>query len=209
MDANEFKRNEMLAQQIIKGLQSRNMTGYYAESKEKAKEIALSLMPNGCSVSHGGSCSIKEIGLIDELKSGKFNYINRDTAPDKHQAELDAYDCDVFLGSSNAITEDGVLVNIDGNSNRVSAYAYGPKKVVLIVGMNKVAKDVAEAVDRVHLTATPMNCVRLNKQTPCAVTGVCADCLSPDCICNQVVIIRRSGIQGRIKIILIGEEFGY
>ena len=209
MDANEFKRNEMLAQQIIKGLQSRNMTGYYAESKEKAKEIALSLMQDGCSVSHGGSCSIKEIGLIDELKSGRFNYIDRNTAPDKHQAELDAYDCDVFLGSSNAITEDGVLVNIDGNSNRVSAYAYGPKKVVLIVGMNKVAKDVAEAVDRVHLTATPMNCVRLNKQTPCAATGVCADCLSPDCICNQVVITRRSGIQGRIKVILIGEELGY
>ena len=121
----------------------------------------------------------------------------------------DALMADYYFMSTNAMTIDGELVNIDGNGNRVAALIYGPENVIILAGMNKVAKDVAEAIDRVHLTATPMNCVRLNKQTPCAVTGVCADCLSPDCICNQVVITRRSGIQGRIKVILIGEEFGY
>lgn len=209
MDANEFKRNEMLAQLIIKGLQSRNMTGYYAESKEKAREIALSLMPNGCSVSHGGSCSIKEIGLIDELKSGRFNYIDRNTAPDKHQAELDAYDCDVFLGSSNAITEDGVLVNIDGNSNRVSAYAYGPKKVVLIVGMNKVAKDVDSALKRARNVAAPVNAQRFGLDTPCAKTGSCLNCKSPDTICCQFLITRFSRHKGRIHVVLVNDTLGY
>ena len=107
------------------------------------------------------------------------------------------------------MTIDGELVNIDGNGNRVAALIYGPENVIILAGMNKVSKNVDEAINRVHLTATPMNCVRLSKKTPCSTTGVCADCLSPDCICNQVVITRRSGTQGRIKVILIGEELGY
>ena len=131
------------------------------------------------------------------------------TPEDSRKIFHDALMADYYFMSTNAMTIDGELVNIDGNGNRVAALIYGPENVIILAGMNKVAKDVAEAVDRVHLTATPMNCVRLNKQTPCAVTGVCADCLSPDCICNQVVITRRSGIQGRIKVILIGEELGY
>lgn len=209
MNANEFKRNELLAQTVIKGLQSRNMTGYYAESKEKAKELALSLMQDGCSVSHGGSCSIEEIGLIDELKSGKYHYIDRNTAPDRHKAELEAYDCDVFLGSTNAITEDGILVNIDGNSNRVSAYAYGPKKVVLIVGMNKVAKDVDAALKRARNIAAPINTQRFGLNTPCSKTGSCLNCKSPDTICCQFLITRYSRHKDRIHVILVNNKLGY
>lgn len=209
MNANEFKRNELLAQTVIKGLQSRNMTGYYAESKEKAKELALSLMPDGCSVSHGGSCSIEEIGLIDELKSGKYHYIDRSAAPDRHKAELEAYDCDVFLGSTNAITEDGILVNIDGNSNRVSAYAYGPKKVVLIVGINKVAKDVDAALKRARNIAAPINTQRFNLNTPCSKTGSCLNCKSPDTICCQFLITRYSRHKDRIHVILVNDKLGY
>ena len=144
-----------------------------------------------------------------KCKSEPFKSILGDMPEDSRKIFHDALMADYYFMSTNAMTIDGELVNIDGNGNRVAALIYGPENVIILAGMNKVAKDVAEAVDRVHLTATPMNCVRLNKQTPCAVTGVCADCLSPDCICNQVVITRRSGIQGRIKVILIGEELGY
>lgn len=209
MDANEYKRNELLAQTVIKGLQSRNMTGYYAESKEKAKQLALSLMSDGCSVSHGGSYSIKEIGLIDELKSGKYHYIDRDNASDKRKAELEAYDCDIFLGSANAITEDGILVNIDGNSNRVSAYAYGPKKVVLIVGMNKVAKDVDAALKRARNIAAPINTQRFGLDTPCSKTGSCLNCKSPDTICCQFLITRYSRHKDRIHVILVNDKLGF
>ncbi|MBQ0001898.1 MAG: lactate utilization protein, partial [Clostridiales bacterium] len=141
MNPNRVKRNELLAQKVIKGLESRNMSGYYAADKEEALKIALSLIPEGCKVTHGGTVTVEEIGLEAELQSGKFEYCNRVAAADKRAAELFAYDADVYVGSVNAMTEDGVLVNIDGNANRVSAYAYGPKKLVLIVGMNKIAKD--------------------------------------------------------------------
>ena len=121
----------------------------------------------------------------------------------------DALSSDFYFMSTNAITKDGELVNIDGTGNRVAALIYGPEHVIVMAGMNKVAANVDEALSRVHGTATPMNCKRLGKNTPCSATGVCSDCLSPDCICNQVVITRRSGIEGRIKVILIGEELGY
>ena len=111
--------------------------------------------------------------------------------------------------STNAITTNGELVNIDGTGNRVAALIYGPETVIILAGMNKIAANVDEALSRVHNVATAQNCIRLGKKTPCAITGVCADCLSPDCICNQVVITRRSGIKGRIKVLLIGESFGY
>ena len=156
--------------------------------------------------------TLEETGMMDALRSADIQFLDRavcKTPEDSRKMFHDALMADFYFMSTNAMTIDGELVNIDGNGNRVAALIYGPENVIILAGMNKVAKDVAEAVDRVHLTATPMNCVRLNKQTPCAVTGVCADCLSPDCICNQVVITRRSGIQGRIKVILIGEEFGY
>ena len=132
MNENITKRNELLAQKVMKGLESRNMSAYYAASKEEALAKALELIPEGSSIGMGGCMSAIEIGLVDALKSGNYNFIDRDIAPDPRKAMLDAYDSDVFLVSANAITEDGVIVNIDGNSNRVSAIAQGPRKVVFI-----------------------------------------------------------------------------
>ena len=136
MNENFTKRYALLAQKVIKGLESRQMTGYYAADKEEALKIALSLIPEGSTVTMGGAMSAHEIGLPRALEEGDYNFIDRDKMEDKRAAMLAAYDADYFLASANAITEDGILVNIDGNANRVSAIAYGPKKVIFIVGMN-------------------------------------------------------------------------
>lgn len=209
MDINRTKCNEVLASSVIKSLEARNMTGYYAATKEEAKDIALSLIPENAKVTHGGTMTVGEIGLEEELKSGKFEYCDRGAAQDKRAAELFAYDADVYLGSVNAMTKDGVLINIDGNANRVSAYAYGPKKLVLIVGMNKIASDVDAALKRARNEAAPINCTRLNLNSPCTKTGSCMNCLTPDTICCQFLITRYSKHPGRIHVILVNDDLGY
>ena len=171
MNENIVKRNDLLAQKTIKGLESRNMTGYYAKDKEEALKIALSLIPEGSSVTMGGGMSVHEIGLVKELKAGNYNFIDRDEEEDKRKAMLMAYDADVYLASTNAMTDDGVLVNIDGNSNRVSAIAQGPKKVIFIVGMNKVCGDVDAAMKRARQVAAPTNAQRFGLDTPCSKTA--------------------------------------
>ena len=133
MNENIVKRNDLLAQKVIKGLQSRNMSGSYARDRQEALNLALDLIPEGSSVTMGGGVSVEEIGLKDAVKNGNYRFIDRDAMEDKRAAMLMAYDADVFLASCNALTEDGILVNIDGNANRVSAIAQGPKKVVFIV----------------------------------------------------------------------------
>ena len=185
------------------------MTGYYAKDKDEALKIALSLIPEGSSVARGGSMSVNEIGLADALISGNYNYCNRDLAENKREAELFAYDADVFIGSCNGISEDGVLVNIDGNSNRVSAIAYGPRKVVLIVGMNKVAKDFDAAMKRARGEAAPINAQRFGLNTPCTKTGACFNCLSPDTICCQFLVTRYSRHKDRIHVIIVNENLGF
>jgi hypothetical protein len=150
-----------------------------------------------------------EIGLVDALKSGNYNFLDRMDPPEGVDMELAPYSADVFLSSCNAMTEDGILINIDGNANRVSAIAHGPKKIVFIVGMNKVCPDLDSAYKRVKMSAAPPNCNRLGKKTPCAVTGKCGDCLSPDCICTATVVTRRPNKPHRVKIILVGEALGY
>lgn len=202
-------RDEKLAARIIEGLEARNMKGYFAKTKEEALKVALSIIEKGSKVTNGGSVSIKEIGLIDEMINGDYDYCNRDVATDKRAAELFAYDCDYFLGSANAITEDGVLVNIDGNSNRVSAYAYGPKHVILVVGLNKVAKDVDSALKRARNVAAPINKQRFGGTSPCTKTGSCMNCLAPDTICCQFLITRYSRHAGRIHVILVDESLGF
>jgi len=166
-----FKRNALLANKVIAGLRSRNMSGYYAESREDALKQALELIPTGASVTMGGCMSAREIGLVDELKNGDYNFIDRDAEADKRAAMLKAYDADVYIASANAMTEDGVLVNIDGNANRVSAIAQGPKKVIFIVGMNKVCSDTDGAMKRARNVAAPINAQRFGLNTPCAKTG--------------------------------------
>ncbi len=204
-----IKRNELLAQKVIKGLESRNMSGYYAASKEEALKIALELIPEGSSVTMGGAMSVHEIGLSDALKNGNYNFIDRDAYEDKRAAMLLAYDADVFLSSVNSMTEDGVLINIDGNSNRVSAIAQGPKKVVFVVGMNKVCNDVDAAMKRARNVAAPTNAQRFGLDTPCAKTGSCMNCKSPDTICCQFLITRFSRHKDRIHVILVNDNLGF
>ena len=209
MDKNIVKRNELLAQKVIKGLESRNMKGYYAASREEALEIALSLIPKGSTVAMGGAMSAHEIGLVEAVKGQDYQFIDRDKAADKRAAMLAAYDADVFLTSANAMTEDGVLVNIDGNANRVSAIAQGPRKVLVIAGMNKVCKDLDHAMKRARNVAAPINAQRFGLNTPCARTGSCMDCKSPDTICCQFLITRYSRHADRIHVILVNDDLGF
>jgi len=209
--ASEFitVRNDLLSQKVIKGLNSRNMTGYYAKDKDEALKLALELIPEGSTVTMGGAMSAHEIGLVKVLKEGNYNFIDRDDYEDKRAAALLAYDADVFLSSANAMTEDGVLVNIDGNSNRVSAIAHGPKKVVFIVGMNKVCPDVDSALKRARNVAAPINAQRFGIVTPCTQTGSCMNCKSADTICCNFLITRYSRHTGRIHVILVDESLGF
>ncbi len=203
------KRNELLAKEVIKGLESRNMSGYYAATKEEALKKALELIPEGSSVTMGGAMSAHEIGLVDALKDGNYNFIDRDAVEDKRAAMLAAYDADFFLSSANAMTDDGIIVNIDGNSNRVSAIAQGPKKVLFIVGMNKVCDDLDSAMKRARNVAAPTTAQRFGLATPCAKTGKCMDCKSPDTICCQFLITRFSRHKDRIHVILVNDCLGF
>ena len=209
MNSNIVKRNDLLAQKVIKGLASRNMTGYYAHDKEEAVKIALGLIPEGSTVTMGGGMSVHETGLVEELKKGNYDCIDRDAMEDKRAAMLAAYDADFFLSSVNAMTEDGVLVNIDGNANRVSAIAQGPKKVIFIVGMNKICSDTDGAMKRARNVAAPINAQRFGLDTPCAKTGSCMNCKSPDTICCQFLITRYSKHAGRIHVILVNDALGF
>lgn len=204
-----IKRNELLAQTVIKGLNSRNMGGYYAEDKKAALQIALSLIPEGSTITMGGCTSAREIGLVDALVDGNYNFIDRDKMEDKRAAMLAAYDADFYLTSANALTDDGIMVNIDGNANRVSAIAQGPKKVIVIVGMNKICGDLDSAMKRARNTAAPINAQRFGLSTPCAKTGKCFDCKSPDTICCQFLITRFSRHPGRIHVILVNDSLGF
>ena len=209
MNANISKRNDLLSQKVIKGLASRNMTGYYAKTKEEALQMALELIPEGSSVTMGGGMSVHEIGLVKALKEGNYNFIDRDEMEDKRAAMLFAYDADVFLMSANAMTEDGILVNIDGNANRVSALAQGPRKVIVIAGMNKICDDVDGAMKRARNVAAPINAQRFGLNTPCAKTGSCMNCKPPDTICCQFLITRYSKHPGRIHVILVDDFLGF
>ena len=208
MNENMRKRNEILAQTVIKGLESRNMSGYYAADKEEAVKKALEVIGKGSTVAMGGCQSAHEIGLIQALEEGDYNYIDRSNMTPR-ESLMAAYDADVFLSSVNAMTNDGIMVNIDGNSNRVSCIAQGPKKVVFIVGMNKICSDLDEAMKRARNVAAPANAQRFDVKTPCKVTGKCADCKSPDTICCQFLITRYSRHEGRIHVILVNDTLGY
>ena len=203
------RRNDLLSGKVIKGLASRNMTAYYAKTGEEALRIALSLIPEGSTVTRGGCMSAAQIGLDDALQAGNYTFVDRDKTEDKRKAALMAYDCDVFIASANAMTEDGVLVNIDGNANRVSAIAFGPRKVIFIVGMNKVTKDVDAAMKRARNEAAPINAQRFGLDTPCAKTGSCMNCKSSDTICCQFLITRYSKHKDRIHVILVDEQLGF
>ena len=212
MNENRVKRNRLLGDRVIRGLESRNMEGYDAETKEEALKKALELSPEGSSLSWGGTMTIAEIGLKEAVCSGKYKVYNRDAAKnpeEKRAAELAAYDCDFFLTSANAVTEDGEMINVDGFANRVSAIAAGHRTVLVIAGMNKVVKSLEDAYARARNEAAPINTQRFGLDTPCSKTGMCYDCKSPDTICCQILITRFSKIKGRIKVILVDEALGF
>ena len=203
---------ENLADSLIEKFNLRGIEGYYCDNKEEALIMAKRFLTPGCSVAFGGSETLNEIGLIDELKASDYILYDRTTAKTAEERAL-MYSktvlADYYYMSSNAITLDGQLVNIDGSGNRVACLITGPKNVIVVAGMNKIVTDVNNGIERVRNMATPPNVVRLGLKTPCAELGRCANCLVDDCICCEIVITRKSKIPGRIKVILVGEELGY
>lgn len=207
------KNYEHQAAEIIRALEKRNMKGHYCADSTAAVELAKTLTPAGSTVSFGGSMTLFESGIMDMLKSRTdLTLLDRSkakTPEETKQIYRDSFSSDVYFMSSNAITKDGELINIDGNGNRVAALIYGPDRVILVVGMNKVVSTVDDGIRRIHDIAASANGVRLGKSTPCAVTGFCHDCLSPECMCSHTVITRRCYTEGRIHVILVGETLGY
>ena len=212
MEQAEVLRNKLLGETLVKNLTKRGMGAYYCATKEEALAKALELIPETDVVSWGGSVSVKDIGLLAAIKR-RNPVIDRDLADTPEEMmELmrNALLCDTFLMSSNAISKDGQLVNIDGNGNRVAALIFGPKQVIMIVGMNKITGTLEGAIDRARHVAAPINAARFpGLSTPCAKLGTCADCIAPDAICCQVVITSVSRIKERIKVILVGENLGF
>jgi len=213
MESEKFiaMRYAALAPALVKNLQNRGFEAYFCATVADARAKVLSLIPDGASVAWGGSLSLEESGVISALKNGNYRLIDRDSAKDPaERAALmrQAFFSDTYLSSVNAISENGVMVNIDGNCNRIAAIAYGPGSVILLVGLNKLCRDAAAARERAQSFVAPANGFRLNAQLPCVKTGFCHDCLSPQCMCAQVVEMRCNRIAGRIKVVLCGESLG-
>ena len=204
-------RNEKLGAKVVKAMESRHFEAYYCGTKEEALKKALELIPEGSVVAWGGSVTMNEIGLSEALHNGKYQLIDRDAAPPEERRKLmrQGLLADYFISGANAVSEDGEIVNIDGMGNRVGAIVYGPDHVVLIAGMNKVAKTLEDAVKRARTIAAPINKQRFGGTTPCAKTGSCGDCKAEDCICCQMLVTRVCRPAGRIKVILVGEDLGF
>ncbi len=203
---------ENAAKTLIPQFEKRGMTACYCATKEEACRKILELMPAGSSIAWGGSESMVEAGVMDAIKEGDYQLIDRHSGktPEEARAIYGRMVCaDFHLMSTNAFTKDGMLVNIDGASNRVACLAYGPKQVIVLASMNKLCDDAESAVKRIRTQACPANAIRVGVKTPCAVTGICSDCLSPGCICGQILITRKSMVQGRIIVILCGDELGF
>ena len=197
---------------LVKNLQKRHFDAYYCADREEALAKALELIPKGVSVGWGGAQSAEDIGLLNAVRTGDYNAIDRDTArspEERVKIMKQALLSDVFIVGANALSLDGQMVSIDGNGNRVAAIVYGPESVIVIAGMNKVVATLEDAVRRARTVAAPMNKQRFALETPCEITGACADCKSEGCICNQILITRNSKPAGRIKVILVGEELGF
>lgn len=203
---------ENQAKSIIHKLEARKMEGYYCPDKESAKAKVLELIgPNKKVVTYGGSVSLDEVGLKEAVEKAGHDLLRREkyvTPEEKRECFAKQTLADVFMMSTNAITLDGELVNIDGSGNRVACLAFGPNEVIVVAGMNKVVSNVEEGIARSRNFAAPPNTVRLGCDTPCAKIGQCGNCLN-DTICCQIVVTRASRVPGRIKVILVGEELGY
>ena len=206
------KRNLLLGHKIIENLRKRHFEAYYCEDAQEAINMVLTLMPQGSSVTWGGSDTIRKMGLTAALHASDYQVFDRDlvqTAEEKQAIYERAFTCDYYLSSANAISEDGVIVNIDGNGNRVAAITWGPKRVIFVIGINKVAQTVEAALTRARSVASPINAHRLNINTPCLKDGACHNCNSPESICSYVHFLRNSRNKGRHVVVLVGEDLGY
>lgn len=204
--------NKVKSETIIKNLQKRNMEGFYVETREEAIEKVMSLINQDDVVGWGGSFTIDELGIKNLLEEKNIKVIDRDkaTSPEERKKLMkQALTSDVFLVSTNAITMDGELMNIDGNGNRIAAINYGPDSVIVVAGMNKVVTKLDDALAKIRLDATVPNAFRTNSQTPCRVTGKCTECLSDQTLCCQILVTRYSKPKNRIKVILVGENLGF
>ncbi|ACQ53558.1 lactate utilization protein [Clostridium botulinum] len=213
MDKNIAWYIKKQVERTIKNLNNRNMEGYYINNIDQLLEKLKELLPEGSIVGVGDSMTLFETGVIDFLRSENFNFLDKYqdklTNDEKKDIYIKNFSADTFICSTNAITESGELYNIDGNGSRVAPMIYGPKQVILIVGINKIVKNIEEAEIRVRSYAAPIDAKRLNKDTPCTKLGYCVDCKSPNRICNDFVVIRGQFIKGRIKVLIIGENLGY
>ena len=207
------ERNQKLAERMIKSLNRRNMEAFYCPTGKEAVEKVSELIADGSTVTWGGTATVRDLGISEALKSrNTLEVLDRDLAETPEEKEtiyLKAFTADVYLTSANAISEDGIIVNIDGNGNRVAAISWGPKKVIFVIGLNKVAQTVEAALARARSTASPINAQRFDINTPCRIDGTCHNCNSPESICSYVHLLRNSRNKGRHVVVLVGEDLGY
>ncbi len=207
------QRNKCLGEKVVKSLNARHFEAYYCADSTVALDKALELIPKGDTVAWGGSMTIRDIGLTKALYEGDYTVLDRDITDipaEKEEIARKSLLADTYITSSNAVSEDGQLVNIDGYGNRVAAMIFGPKSVVVIVGINKIVKTADDAMKRARNIAAPINVQRFpSKKTPCMITGSCENCISDDCICAYMVTTRVSNPHKKIKVIIVGEELGY
>lgn len=209
----EKKRNEKLAEKLIKNLKRRNIQAWYCPTGEEAAKMVSELIEDGSTVTWGGSRTIRDLGIPDILRErGTLNVLDRDLAEDREEQlriYRQAFSADAYLTSANAISEDGVIVNVDGNGNRIAAISWGPKRVIFVIGLNKVAQTLEAAISRARGTASPINAQRFDIKTPCNIDGTCHDCNSPDSICSYIHLLRNCRNEGRHVVVLVGENLGY
>lgn len=213
MDLNLNWGYEKLAERVINNLEKNNMEGYYVKDESEAKAKLQELLSEGQTVSVGGSMTLFETGVIDFLRSGKYVFLDRYAEglkpEDIKKIYRQSFFADAYITSTNALTQNGELYNVDGTGNRVAAMLYGPDSVIVIIGINKIVRDVESAVKRVEDITGPINMKRINRNTPCTKTGYCHNCDSSERGCNEYVLIKKQGVKGRIKVIIVGKELGY
>jgi L-lactate utilization protein LutB len=213
MNSPQELRYRKLGAKVVKALQNRRFEAWYVDDPGEAVDKVISLIPKNATVSWGGSVTVADLGVQARLAQDGFHLLDRDTgkSPEERQEIMrQALLCDTFLTSSNAISEDGQLVNIDGNGNRVAAMIYGPRQVIVVAGMNKVVKTLEDACSRARNIAAPLNQQRFpHQKTPCNENGSCANCVVPDSICTFIVHTRLCKPAGRIKIVLVGKDLGF
>lgn len=212
MDNNIKWVNEVKINRTIEALRKNNMESFFINTQDELINKIKELVKENSKVTVGGSMSLFETKIINHLRSGRYEFLDRykeGLKPEEiKQIYREAFFCDAYFTSTNAITEDGELYNIDGNGNRVAAMLYGPDKVIVIAGVNKIVKNINEAISRVENLAAPANAKRLNRKTPCVITGKCMNCNSPERICREYTVIRKPA-PNRIFILLLNENYGY